>query len=284
MKDSEPRCAFRCAGALRKRHGKNALLSFSAGKRYEWGKNLLRFPAHLLCYACGNSEGGKAVQPKKNKQSKAYGVAFIAAGAALVIFTLVFKLYRWQHYLIAAGVVLLVGRIAFIMAQGVDTGKKAPAQQPIPKTGDAAVDSLVQKGQELLAQIRAENDLIPDPKLSAQMEKLDDIANRIFRTVAEQPGKAPQIRRFMDYYLPTTLKMLTGYRKMDERQVAGANAEATRAQIRKAMEVVLQAFSKQLDTLYQDDMLDISTDIDVLETMLRQDGLVDSGIRGQQEE
>ena len=224
------------------------------------------------------------MQPKKNKQSKAYGVAFIAAGAAVVIFTLVFKLYRWQHYLIAAGVALLIGRIAFIMAQGVDTSKKPPAQQPIPKTGDAAVDSLVQKGQELLAQIRQENDLIPDPELSAQMEQLDDIANRIFRTVAEQPGKAPQIRRFMDYYLPTTLKMLTGYRKMDERKVSGANAEATRAQIRKAMEVVLHAFNKQLDTLYQDDMLDISTDIDVLETMLRQDGLVDSGIRSQQEE
>ena len=243
----------------------------------------MRFSAYLLCYARENSEGGKALQPKKKKQSKAYGAAFIAAGAVVVIFTLVFKLYRWQHYLIAAGVALLVGRIVFIMAQGVDTSKKAPAQQPIPKTGDAAVDSLVQKGQELLAQIREENDLIPDPELSAQMEKLDDVANRIFRTVAEQPQKAPQIRRFMDYYLPTTLKMLTGYRKMDERQVSGENAQATRTQIRRAMDVVLRAFDKQLDTMYQDDMLDISTDIDVLETMLRQDGLVDSGIKSTQE-
>lgn len=223
------------------------------------------------------------MQPKKKKQSKAYGAAFIAAGAAVVLFSLIFKLYRWQNYLIAAGVALLVGRIVFIMAQGVDTSKKAPAQQPIPKTGDAAVDSLVQKGQELLAQIREENDLIPDPELSAQMEKLDDVANRIFRTVAEQPQKAPQIRRFMDYYLPTTLKMLTGYRKMDERQVSGENAQATRTQIRRAMDVVLRAFDKQLDTMYQDDMLDISTDIDVLETMLRQDGLVDSGIKSTQE-
>jgi len=111
------------------------------------------------------------------------------------------------------------------------------------------------------------------------MEQLDDVANRIFRTVAEQPQKAPQIRRFMDYYLPTTLKMLQGFRKMDERKVEGENAESTRWQIRQAMDVVLKAFNKQLDTLYQDDLLDISTDIDVLETMLRQDGLIDSGIK-----
>jgi len=218
-------------------------------------------------------------QKKKQARSKAYTAAFIAAGIAVVLFSLIFKLYRWQHYIIATGVAILVGRIISIMAQGVDTGKKAPAQQPIPKTGDAAVDSLVQKGQEMLLQIREENDLIPDPELSRQMEQLDDVANRIFRTVAEQPQKAPQIRRFMDYYLPTTLKMLQGFRKMDERKVEGENAESTRWQIRQAMDVVLKAFNKQLDTLYQDDLLDISTDIDVLETMLRQDGLIDSGIK-----
>ena len=131
----------------------------------------------------------------------------------------------------------------------------------------------------MLAQIRQENALIPDAELTAQMDRLDDVANRIFHPVAEQPGKAPQIRRFMDYYLPTTLKMLTGYRKMDERKVSGKNAEDTRAQIRKAMDVVVKAFNKQLDALYQDDMLDLSTDIEVMETMLRQDGLIDSGMK-----
>ena len=220
---------------------------------------------------------------QKKKTSRAYTIAFLAMGVAIALYSLIFPLYRWQHYLIAAGVVILVGRVAFIMAQGLDTGKEAPAQQPIPKTGDSAVDTLVEKGQDMLAQIRQENAMIPDPELSAQMEQLDGVANRIFRTVAEQPGKAPQIRRFMDYYLPTTLKMLSGYRKMDERQVSGETAQATRAQIRKAMDVVLKAFDKQLDALYQDDMLDLSTDIDVMETMLRQDGLVESGIRNSQE-
>ena len=218
---------------------------------------------------------------KKKKGSKPLTVAFIAMGVAAAIYSLIFPLHRWQHYLIAAGVMFLVGRVAYIMSQGVDTTKEAPEQQPIPKTGDSAVDSLVEKGQEMLKEIRKENDLIPDAELSEKMDKLEDVANRIFHTVAEQPQKAPQIRRFMNYYLPTTLKMLSGYRKMDERQVSGKNAQATRDQIRSAMDVVLQAFDKQLDALYQDDMLDISTDIDVMETMLRQDGLIDSGWNAQ---
>lgn len=222
-------------------------------------------------------------QKKKNNPGRAYVIAFIAMGVAIAVYSLIFKLYRWQHYLIAAGVALLVGRIAFIMAHGVDTTQKAPTQQPIPKTGNSQVDSLVEKGQDMLRQIRDENNLIPDAELSAQMDQLDDVAGRIFRTVAEQPEKAPQIRRFMDYYLPTTLKMLAGYRKMDERGVSGDNAAATRAQIRKAMDVVLKAFDKQLDAMYQNDMLDLSTDIDVMETMLKQDGLIDSGIKGTQE-
>ena len=216
---------------------------------------------------------------KKNNNSNAFVIACLTVGAVVVLFSLIFKLYRWQHYLIAAGVALLAGRIVYIMAQGLDTSNHAPEQQPIPKTGDSAVDTLVERGQDMLSQIRRENDLIPDAGLTAQMNRLDDVANRIFRTVAEQPQKAPQIRRFMDYYLPTTLKMLAGYRKMDERQVSGQNAEETRGQVREAMDTVLKAFDKQLDALYQDDMLDLTTDIDVMEAMLRQDGLIDSDMK-----
>ena len=224
------------------------------------------------------------MQQNKKNDTKAYVISFIAMGAVVVLYSLIFPMYRWQHYLIVAGIALLVGRVVFIMAQGLDTSKEAPVQQPIPKTGDSAVDSLVEKGQEMLAEIRKENDLIPDAELTAQMNQLDKVANQIFHTVAEQPAKAPQIRRFMDYYLPTTLKMLTGYRKMDERQVKGQNANETRAQIREAMDTVLKAFDKQLDALYQDELLDISTDIDVMETMLRQDGLIDGGVKAAQQQ
>ena len=258
-------------------------MSLSAVKMYDSAKT--RCVSSRICYTFPaiNQKGEETMQQNKKNDTKAYVISFIAMGAVVVLYSLIFPMYRWQHYLIVAGIALLVGRVVFIMAQGLDTSKEAPVQQPIPKTGDNAVDSLVEKGQEMLAEIRKENDLIPDAQLTAQMNQLDKVANQIFHTVAEQPAKAPQIRRFMDYYLPTTLKMLTGYRKMDERQVKGENANEARAQIREAMDTVLKAFDKQLDALYQDELLDISTDIDVMETMLRQDGLIDGGVNGQKQ-
>lgn len=257
---------------------KNGVLQVLNRRRRLWIKRACKIsPA---CYPIiVKQKEEKTLAQKKKSNSKAYAVSFLVMGAVLVLYSLIFQFYRWQHYLIAAGVAVLIGRIAFIMAQGLDTSKQAPVQRPIEKTGNQAVDSLVEKGLEMLSEIREEDDLIPDPVLSGKIVKLEDVANRIFRTVADQPGKAPQIRRFMDYYLPTTLKMLRGYRKMDERQVTGKNADETRKQVQEAMDVILNAFDRQLDTMYQDDMLDISTDIEVLETMLRQDGLVDSGLR-----
>ena len=198
---------------------------------------------------------------------------FLAAGLAGLVYAAVLPLYKWPHYLLVAAAALLVGRVAQIMGSGLDTSKRVPAMEDMPKTGNEQVDQLIERGRGILKEIVEENRLIPDPELSRQIDEMESITNKIFRTVIEQPDKAPQIRRFMDYYLPTTLKMLRGYRKMDERKVSGQEAENVKDKIESAMDVVIGAFKKQLNTLYQNDILDISTDIDVLETMLKQDGL-----------
>ena len=83
----------------------------------------------------------------------------------------------------------------------------------------------------------------------------------------------------MDYYLPTTLKMLVAFRRMEEGNVTGESADNARQRIRESLDMVIEAFNKQLARLYEDDALDITTDIDMLETMLKQDSLIDSGLR-----
>ncbi len=130
----------------------------------------------------------------------------------------------------------------------------------------------------MLRQIRAENDAIPDEALSKQMDELSRKCVQIFRTVAEKPGKATQIRKFMNYYLPTTLKMLTNYRTMQQRGVSEKDMAEARETLTRGMDMVLTACQKQLDNLYKDNMLDVSTDIDVLEQMLKRDGFTDSGV------
>lgn len=221
----------------------------------------------------------KPVSPKEKRKRRGLMAGIVAFGAVFALYALLFPLYRIGDYVLAAALAVLIGKVISIMAQGLDL---TPAKQrrrepePLPLTGDSQADEIIQKGQDMLEKIREENRLIPDPALSRQMEDLDRVLTQIFHTVAEQPKKAPQIRRFMDYYLPTTLKMLKSYRVMDQREVSGENAAAARQRIANAMGVVLRAGEKQLDTLYQDDMLDITTDIDVLEQMLKRDGLVDT--------
>jgi len=213
----------------------------------------------------------------KQKAKKGILPGIIAAGAVILLFFLIFGLSKWHHFLIAGLLALLAGWVVGVMAQGLDTSQTAPVQRKLPKTGDQTADGLISRGQEMLSRIRKENDLIADAPLSAQIDSISDTAERIFETVAEQPQKAYQLRRFMDYYMPTTLKMLEAFRRMEERAVEGEAANATRDQIRTAMDAVVRAFEKQLSTLHQEDYLDISTDIDVLEAMLRQDGLLGGG-------
>lgn len=212
----------------------------------------------------------------KKKKWKALLGALIAGGIVFALCGSIFSLNKVSDLLIGGGLAVVAGWLVFQMGQGLDTSKKAPAQKKIPVTGIETVDQLIRNGQDMLASIRDENNQIPDPELTKKIDQLETISNQIFLTVTDKPDKAPQIRRFMDYYLPTVLKMLTNYRKLDEREVTGENAEKTKKRVEEAMDIVLDAFQKQHDQLYQRDMLDVTTDISVLETLMKQDGLIEN--------
>ena len=91
--------------------------------------------------------------------------------------------------------------------------------------------------------------------------------------VVSEPQKLPQIRKFMNYYLPTTLKLLNAYDRMDAAGVSGANIDGTMGKIETMMNTVVVAFDRQLDALFADEALDISTDITVMEQMLAREGI-----------
>jgi hypothetical protein len=232
----------------------------------------------------GSVMANKQSSPHGKKIKKGAGAGILAFGIVFALYAWLFPLYRVWDYILATAVSLLVGRVIGIMGSGLDLHpNKQPSKEEvvevIPETGDPAADEVIRKGREMMDEIQEENDLIPDPALSQQMDDLTRLCGQIFKTVAERPKKAPQIRRFMDYYLPTTLKMLRSYRVMDQREVTGQNAQEARSRITKAMGVVLAACEKQLETLYHDDILDVTTDIEVLEQMLKRDGLVDTDFK-----
>ena len=158
--------------------------------------------------------------------------------------------------------------------------RKKEAAAQIPLTGDPAADQVITKGMEMIKTIRRENETITDPTLSEQMDSLCLKCEQIFRTVSEAPAKAPQVRKFMNYYLPTTLKMLANYRTMQQRGVSYQDMNEARNTTIRGMNMVLTACQKQIDNLHRENMLDISTDIDVLEQMLKRDGYTENEITG----
>ncbi|QUA53914.1 5-bromo-4-chloroindolyl phosphate hydrolysis family protein [Aristaeella lactis] len=156
--------------------------------------------------------------------------------------------------------------------------RKRAEESKIPLTGDKIADQVITTGINMLDTIRKENAAIPDQELSEQMDNLALRCEQIFRTVSETPSKAPQVRKFMNYYLPTTLKMLANYRTMQQRGVSYGEMKEARETTVHGMNLILTACQKQIDNLHRDNMLDISTDIDVLEQMLKRDGFMENEI------
>ena len=124
-----------------------------------------------------------------------------------------------------------------------------------------------------LAELREANSFIKDETISKKVSKLEDLTEKIFRTVEENPQKQPQLKRFMSYYLPTTLKLVRSYVTLEKQGVKGENIVNTKKSIDNILDTLSTGFEQQLDQLFKSDEIDIATDINVLENLMHQDGL-----------
>lgn len=147
-----------------------------------------------------------------------------------------------------------------------------------PRTGDAAIDKMLDEEELAIAEMLRLDDAIEDTKVSAQIVHLEDVTSKIVSYVVEHPEKRTSVRRFFNYYLPTTLKLLNAYDRMDEAGISGMNIDGTKGKVEEMMDTSLAAFDKQLDALYADEALDISSDIKVMEGLLKQEGLQEDEI------
>src|SRR5699024_6003970 len=116
---------------------------------------------------------------------------------------------------------------------------------------------------------------LPEEEISRQLDELAAICQKIFSYVEEHPQKQAAIRKFISYYLPTTLKLLEAYCNLERRQITTEEANNTRLEIKRALKNITLAFENLFSELIKDDLFDLSADISVLETMLSQEGLMD---------
>lgn len=233
---------------------------------------------------------------KKRPVAPIYAIAVVWAA-----FTLLHSLYQVSDYVS----VILLSAVAFIVAKGIwptveyeipdvaqpegaadaaadDDAKEEPKAEEKtaepeekPSTGDEKLDALIEEKDRALGEMRRLNDAIPDEVVSHQIDELETTTAKIIDHVVAHPEKLPQIRRFMNYYLPTTLKILNAYDRMGAVGVSGENIDGTMDRIETMMDTIVAAFHKQLDALFRDEAMDISSDITVMENLLAQEGLGD---------
>ena len=150
-----------------------------------------------------------------------------------------------------------------------------PAPAPKPEKQPEKQTDMPEQDQykKILDELRRVNDAIPDEEMSDKISRLEAVSAKIFEQAKSDPDKLPQMRKFMDYYLPTSLKLLNTYAELDNQGVEGENISESKRRIEQTMDTLVKAFENQLDRLFASDALDVSTDIDVMQNMLRADGL-----------
>ena len=204
-----------------------------------------------------------------------------AAAVVWVLYALLFPLHRLTHFIVVILASALVGGIAKLICKDVVEEVEVPAEPET--TGNAELDKMIDACDKAIAEMKRLDDNIADEKISAQIVRLGALTEKILGQVKADPAKLPQIRKFMNYYVPTTLKLLNAYDRMGAQGVEGENISGTMAKVEQMMGTIVIAFEKQLDSLFGSEALDISTDITVLENMMAREGLSDDPIHRSQE-
>ena len=134
-------------------------------------------------------------------------------------------------------------------------------------------------GNRYVKEIRRLNDEILGEDISNQLDKIEEIIASIFELLKRKPEKVSELRKLMQYYLPMTVKVVTSYRDFENERIPSEQLEESKREIRETLEKVISAFNALREKMFQEDVLDVSTDLDVLEAMMSQEGLIEDELR-----
>ncbi len=223
----------------------------------------------------------------KSDNNKPVGFIYSFALAWLVL-SLIFPLHElWGLALVA----LVSTIIALIFGKAGSSRRKKKAEkrrqaeekaaanvsaarsgQPIVSYGPE-IDPILKEGNRALAEMGRLYASIKDVQVRQKINELMRITDKITQDAIADPSDIPQIKKFMNYYLPTTIKLLNSYDRMSAQGIEGENLNKSMASINEMLDEAIVAYKKRLDSLFENQALDIETDIEVMNTMLAREGL-----------
>ena len=229
---------------------------------------------------------------KQNAKKKRSALPIYAIGIVWLLYA--GKLNTFRGILSCAVVSAIVYAILRIVLPGKKTDeppKAAAPEQPQPKQAEKKpepqpelepaeklppeLQSVIYQGKRAIADIRRLNDEIPDERISAQIDLIERLTAQIFDCVRKNPKKLSQIRQFLNYYLPTTIKLMEQYVTLQNQSVKTENITEGMQKIEDLLDKVIIAFQRQLDALFEADVVDITADIRVMEQMMASEGLTE---------
>ena len=201
------------------------------------------------------------------------------AGAVWLLAGLVLPLYS----LWALAATAVVSAAGWLVTRRLCPDRITRMEMPF-MTGREDVDAMLESVQQKLADLHRLDEAIPDTGLSASIRRMETAGRSILAEVEAHPEKAPQIRRIANYYLPDAVRILELYARLEGQDVQGGNAASVRREVETNAASIATAFENQLDSLFAADALDLSADLEVLNGMLRGQGLAGSDFAQKPEE
>lgn len=217
---------------------------------------------------------------RKDRQfflSPVYGFAISWAVLALIL-----PFYSlWAVLLtvaVSSFVAYLLGKNASLkkkkeQEQKEQQAKKAQAEAAPKKSYGPEIDPILAEGNRALSEMGRLYLSIKDVEVRKKINELMRITDKIAQDAIADPSDIPQIKKFMNYYLPTTIKLLNAYDRMSAQGIQGENLDKSMKNINEMLDAAIDAFKKRLDSLFENQALDIETDIEVMNTMLAREGL-----------
>lgn len=193
---------------------------------------------------------------------------FYAGALVFVVLCAVLPVYKLWALLVALG----SAAAAFGLGQKFCPSHVVEHEVPF-HTGQDDVDAMLTDIQQKLDTLHGLNASLPDPALSAAMDRMEKAGRSIVEAVEANPAKAKQVRRFANYYLPDAVNILQQYATLARQGVKGENAAAIRTEVEHNAASIATAFENQLDALYAAESMDLSADLTVLQNMLKGQGL-----------
>lgn len=215
-------------------------------------------------------------KPRKKKKSS---IPIYAVGLVWISYAIEGKLTSFGGVIGCAALSLAAYFVLkLIFPDRMEEAEKQPEPQKTEpqaaeSTGNPELDAVLQQGQASVRRIQELNDAIPDFKLSAQLKQLEILTQKIFDYVKQHPENVRQIRQFLNYYLPTTIKLLEQYVVLQNQGMRVGNIDEGMTKIENMLEKVIAAFQQQLDSLFENDVVDITAEIRVMEKMMASEGL-----------